>query len=182
MTVSRNSLLVLTVMATMLAGCANSRLGNNGGGEPPQVVMPGPASSGGVSQSELPPPSDNFPAAPNNSISSNNTQPQQTEVASLQPPTNASDLTPGAIAGVWKASVGGLNCQIATPQTKYGQGYRAGPLHCPEAFSKVSSWAVSGKQLNFYDGSGSPVATLYSAGPSRFEGNTTTGQAVILSR
>lgn len=100
MTVSRNSLLVLTVMATMLAGCANSRFGNNGGGEPPQVVMPGPASSGGVSQSELPPPSDNFPAAPNNSISSNNTQPQQTEVASLQPPTNASDLTPGAIAGV----------------------------------------------------------------------------------
>jgi len=168
-------------MATMLAGCANSRFGNNGGGEPPQVVMPGPPSSGGVSQSELPPP-DNFPAAPNNSVSSSAPQQQQTEVASLQPPANASDLTPGAIAGVWKASVGGLNCQIATPQTKYGQGYRAGPLHCPEAFSKVASWAVSGKQLNFYDGAGSAVATLYSAGPSRFEGNTVNGQAVILSR
>ncbi|MBI0177209.1 AprI/Inh family metalloprotease inhibitor [Bartonella apis] len=180
MTVSRNSLLVLTVMATMLAGCANSRFGNNGS-EPPQVVMPGPPSSGGVSQSELPPP-DNFPAAPNNSVSSSAPQQQQTEVASLQPPANASDLTPGAIAGVWKASVGGLNCQIATPQTKYGQGYRAGPLHCPEAFSKVASWAVSGKQLNFYDGAGSAVATLYSAGPSRFEGNTVNGQAVILSR
>ncbi|WLT08517.1 AprI/Inh family metalloprotease inhibitor [Bartonella apihabitans] len=180
MTVSKNSLLVLTVMATMLAGCANSRFGNNGGGEPPQVVMPGPASSGGVSQSELPPP-DNFPSAPNNSVSSSVPQ-SQTDVASLQPPSNASDLTPGAIAGVWKASVGGLNCQIATPQTKYGQGYRAGPLHCPEAFSKVASWAVSGKQLNFYDGSGSPVATLYSASPSRFEGNTVNGQSVILSR
>ena len=143
--------------------------------------MPGPPSSGGVSQSELPPP-DNFPAAPNNSVSSSAPQQQQTEVASLQPPANASDLTPGAIAGVWKASVGGLNCQIATPQTKYGQGYRAGPLHCPEAFSKVASWAVSGKQLNFYDGAGSAVATLYSAGPSRFEGNTVNGQAVILSR
>ncbi|WP_297322511.1 AprI/Inh family metalloprotease inhibitor [uncultured Bartonella sp.] len=180
MTISRNSLLVLTVLATVLAGCASSRFGNNGGGEPPQVVMPGPAGSGIVSQSELPPP-DNFPDVPNNT--GNSSMPsQQTTVASLEPSANAADLTPGSIAGVWKASIGGLNCQIATPQTKFGQGYRAGPLHCPEAFTRVSSWAVNGKQLNFYDGSGNPVATLYSAGPSRFEGNTTTGQAVILSR
>lgn len=179
MTVSRNSLLVLTVMATVLAGCGTSRFGN-AGGEPPQVIMPGPIGGGVVSQSELPPP-DNFPNAPN-SATNRGTLVQQAEVASLQPPVNALDLTPGNVAGVWKASIGGLNCQVATPQTKYGQGYRAGPLHCPEAFTRVSSWAVSGKQLNFYDTSGSPVATLYSSGPGRFEGNTITGQTVILSR
>lgn len=181
MTISKNSIFGLSVMALMLAGCASSRFGNNGGGEPPQVVMPGPVSSGGISQSTLPPPSGSFPAAPDNSVSANNPD-ASTQVANMQPPSNASDLTPASVAGVWKASIGGLNCQIATPQTKYGQGYRAGPLHCPAAFTTVSSWAVNGKQLNFYDGSGSPVATLYSVGPSRFEGNTVNGQAVVLSR
>ncbi|MHC5306069.1 AprI/Inh family metalloprotease inhibitor [Bartonella sp. LJL80] len=177
MTISKKSLLALTAMAVVLAGCSTSRFGNNGGGQPPQVVMPGPAGSGTVTQSTLPPPAASFPAAPNSGGDM-----EQTQVASLEPPSNASDLTPASVAGVWKASVGGMSCQIATPQTKFGQGYRAGPLHCPAAFTGVSSWAVNGKQLSFYDASGSSVATLYSTGASRFEGRTTSGQTVVLSR
>lgn len=181
MTISKSLTLSLAVVAVALSGCMSSRLDNGGGGDAPQVVMPGPSSSGGISQSTLPPPSESFPAAPSNNVASANTA-APSQNGSQEPPSNAADLTPASVAGVWKASIGGLNCQIATPQTKYGQGYRAGPLHCPASFTGVSSWAVNGKQLNFYDNSGSPIATLYSAGSGRFEGNTVNGQAVILSR
>lgn len=162
-------------MSVVLAGCSSSRFGGNTNVPQPAAIA-GPVTSGTVSQSQLPPPPSSFPDVPEGTMG------DTTQMASLEPPMNASDLTPASVAGVWKASVGGMNCQIATPQTKYGQGYRAGPLHCPAALTGVSSWAVNGKQLSFYDGSGSSVATLYSTSQGRFEGQTNSGQAVILSR
>ena len=48
-----------------------------------------------------------------------------------QPPAGAPDLTASSVAGVWNATVSGQSCKVATPQTKFGQGYRAGPLRCP---------------------------------------------------
>ncbi|NWP56899.1 AprI/Inh family metalloprotease inhibitor, partial [Escherichia coli] len=82
---------------------------------------------------------------------------QGTQVASL-PPANAPDITAGSVAGVWNASLAGQSCKIATPQTKFGQGYRAGPLRCPGELANLSSWAVSGKQLTLYDAAGGTVA------------------------
>ena len=107
-------------------------------------------------------------------------QPAGQQVASA--PANAPAITAGRVAGVWNANVAGQGCRIATPQTKFGSGYRAGPLRCPAPLDGVKSWNVEGSQLAFYDQNGSLLARLYSSGGERFDGQTTSGQSVSLSR
>ena len=97
-------------------------------------------------------------------------------------PAGAADLTVGSVAGVWSVNVAGQSCRVATPQTKFGQGYRAGPLGCPAPMDGVKSWNVAGKQLSLYDASGNALARLYSSGAERFDGQTTSGQPISLSR
>ena len=86
------------------------------------------------------------------------------------------------MAGVWNATVSGQSCKVATPQTKFGAGYRAGPLRCPAPVDGVKSWNVAGKQLSLYDESGSVLARLYSSGEGKFDGQTSTGLPISLSR
>ncbi|WP_367717494.1 hypothetical protein AB2N04_05165 [Nitratireductor sp. GISD-1A_MAKvit] len=40
---------------------------------------------------------------------------------------NAPEVSTGSVAGVWSVNVAGQSCRVATPQTKFGSGYRAGP-------------------------------------------------------
>lgn len=171
MAITKINTLALMVVALAASGCMRMGEENtypvyrgNYGSVPPQEVI----------QSELPPPggASNMMTAPNeNYISSTN--------ASL---TNGAAIMPAAISGVWRASVNGMTCQIATPQTKFGNFYRAGPLHCPAALGAIRSWAiVNNNQLVFYDANGGSVATLYSNG-SGFNGQTATGSPVTLSR
>ena len=98
------------------------------------------------------------------------------------PPPPHPTSPPANVAGVWNASVSGQSCQVATPQTKFGAGYRAGPLRCPAPIDGVKSWNVAGKQLSLYDESGSVVARLYSSGPEKFDGQTSTGLPISLNR
>ncbi len=171
------NLLTIAAVGMVVAGCQSSRLDSVSSGPAPLQ----PAPSGSVSQSQLPPPGANqFPTAPTTGTSAAGTQ-GNTQVASL-PPENAPDLTAGSVAGVWNASMGGQSCKIATPQTKFGQGYRAGPLRCPGELANLSSWAVSGKQLTLYDAAGGTVAKLYSSGQARFDGQTSGGQSLSLTR
>lgn len=193
MGISKTGLLALAAAGVIMAGCQSSRF--DGGSSNPGPLRPAPV--GGVQKGTLQPANpSHFPAAPTTNSgsygdpsmggsgvvgadSAMNTGNQQ--VASL-PPANAAEITPGAVAGVWNASLGGQSCKIATPQTKFGQGYRAGPLRCPGELSGLASWAVKGSQLVLYDAAGGTVATLYSAGGSRFDGQTSGGQSVSLSR
>jgi Protease inhibitor Inh len=179
MGISKASLLSLAAAGIVLAGCQSSRFGNLDTVSPPPPPPPvNAAPAGSVQKGNLNSPNaSQFPTAP---TTDPNAQPG-TQVASL-PPASAPDLTPGSVAGVWNASLGGQSCKIATPQTKYGQGYRAGPLRCPGELGNLASWAVNGKQLVLYDANGGTVASLYSSGQSRFDGQTSGGQAVSLSR
>ncbi|WP_367718744.1 AprI/Inh family metalloprotease inhibitor [Nitratireductor sp. GISD-1A_MAKvit] len=59
---------------------------------------------------------------------------------------------------------------------------RGAPLRCPAPIDGVKSWNVEGKQLAFYDANGSVLATLYSSGSGRFDGQTSSGQPISLSR
>ncbi len=177
--------------AVALAGCQSTpRLGDvdNGGTQPLAPLQAAP--QGSVQSSNLGAPQGTYPSAPGSDMNNgmNNGQNngmggQQggTQVASL-PPASAQPVTAGGVAGVWNASLAGQSCRIATPQTKYGQGYRAGPLRCPGTLANLASWSVNGKQLVLYDANGSTLASLYSTGPSRFDGQTTTGQQLSLSR
>ncbi len=180
MGISKASLLSIVAAGIVLAGC--SRMGNPGPAGAASPSRPAPvraAPQGRVQKATLNSPnSAQFPTAP---VDNTSVQDPNTQVASL-PPESAPDVTPGSVAGVWTASLNGQSCKVATPQTKYGQGYRAGPLRCPGELANLASWSVSGKQLVLYDGSGGTVATLYTSGQGRFNGQTSSGQAVSLSR
>lgn len=190
MGISKTGLFALAAAGVIMAGCQGSRF--DGGAGNPAPLRPAPVA--GVQKGTLQPgdPS-HFPAAPSTgsgnfgapsmdgSVVDDPTMGDNQQVASL-PPASATEITPGAVAGVWNASLGGQSCKIATPQTKFGQGYRAGPLRCPGELSGLASWAVKGSQLVLYDAGGGTVATLYSSGGSRFDGQTSGGQSISLSR
>ncbi len=178
-------ILATTSLALALGGCQSDRFSPY----QPRQQAPAPlvgAPAGQVTGSQLPPPGQpstmadpsQFPEAPGAAPG----QPQTpgTQVAALE--QNAPDITTGSVAGVWNASVGGQSCRLATPQTRFGQGYRAGPLRCPAPLDGVKSWNVSGKQLALYDDNGGVLARLYASGGERFDGQTTSGQPVSLSR
>ncbi|HMM64760.1 MAG: protease inhibitor Inh/omp19 family protein [Mesorhizobium sp.] len=180
MTFSRAGLAAASLAALLASGCSSTRFSNMDSARPEPLQA---APSGTVSSSQLPP-----PAAPGAAdASSFPTAPQQnTQVASLPPaggpPAGAADLTASSVAGVWNVNVAGQSCKVATPQTKFGQGYRAGPLRCPAPVDGVKSWNVSGKQLTLYDQDGGTLARLYSSGEGRFDGQTSSGQAIALTR
>lgn len=178
----RNGLIAVSLVV-LAAGCSSSRFSSID--SQPEPLTPAP--SGTVATTQLPPPGatnpSQFPAAPGT------TPPATTDVAAVpppatdaQPPAAAADVTTASVAGVWTANVSGQSCKVATPQTKFGAGYRAGPLRCPAPLDGVKSWNVSGKQLALYDESGGVLARLYSTSGERFDGQTTSGVPISLSR
>lgn len=173
------------VMALALAGCQSDRFSGYDSRQTRPAPLQG-APAGQVTAGQLPPPvqpgttdPSQFPAAPGSQPQVPG-QGQDQQLASLE--QGAAQVTTGAVAGVWNASVSGQSCRIATPQTRFGQGYRAGPLRCPAPLDGVKSWNVEGKQLALYDANGNVLARLYSSGGNRFDGQTTSGQQVSLSR
>jgi len=175
---AKSGVFVVSLLSLALAGCGSDRFAPAASAPPPLT----PAPSGAISGSQLPPPSSPtgpsaFPQAPG----------QTTDMAALDPSAGAGAasgpaVTAGGVAGVWNVNVGGQSCRVATPQTKFGQGYRAGPLRCPAPIDNVKSWNVEGSQLSFYDENGQALARLTSAGNQNFNGQTTSGQPISLSR
>jgi hypothetical protein len=179
MTISKMGILAAALSALVLAGCSSSRFSSLDTRPEPLTAAP----SGTVTAGSLPPPATPDATDP----SAFPPPPGGTDVAALppadaQPPANAPDLTASSVAGVWSASVSGQGCKIATPQTKFGQGFRAGPLRCPAPLDGVKSWNVAGKQLTLYDANGGQLARLYSSGPEKFDGQTQSGLPVSLTR
>ncbi len=179
------SLTAVAMTTLLLAGCQSDRISRINTTYEPLPATP----AGNVQQSQLPAPASpppvtatttdpsQFPAAP--TAPGGLAAPADgTQIASASGP----DVTVGSVAGVWSVSTGGQTCKVATPQTKYGQGFRAGPLKCPGDMGNVKSWNVAGKQLVFYDETGGTLARLYQSAPGKFDGQTSGGAAVSLSR
>lgn len=167
-----------TLLALALAGCQSDRFSRVDSRPAPLPAAP----AGSVTVGQLPPPAQpgtvdpsQFPDAPGAVDGEDGSQ-----IASLE--QGATEISAGSVAGVWNASVSGQSCRVATPQTRFGQGFRAGPLRCPAPLDGVKSWNVAGKQLALYDDSGNVLARLYSSGGNRFDGQTSTGQPISLSR
>lgn len=179
---SRNGLIAVSLTALLASGCSSQRFSSIE--TQPEPLTPAP--TGQVTAGQLPPPAapgtdpSQFPVAPGTTT---------TDVAavapppvSTEPPPAAADVTTASVAGVWNATVSGQSCKVATPQTKFGAGYRAGPLRCPAPLDGVKSWNVAGKQLALYDEGGGVLARLYSSGGERFDGQTSSGLPISLSR
>lgn len=83
--------------------------------------------------------------------------------------------------GSWKAG-GGDSCQVFLTLTKMGSMSRGGSRGCSGDLTKMRGWDVKGQQVVFYDDSGNQIAALYSSGGNRYDGQTSGGQAINLSR
>jgi hypothetical protein len=178
----KTALVAASLAALLAAGCSSTRLSSMN--EQPAPLQAAP--SGNVTSSTaLPPPAApgttptdpaGFPAAPGATTVASATPGMEPAAAS------APDLTTGNVVGAWSASVSGQSCQLITSLTKLGSNNRAASRQCAAPMNGVKAWNVAGKQLSLYDESGSVVATLQSSGDGKFNGQTSTGAPISLSR
>ncbi len=181
MAFSKVSFFVALSTVMFLGGCSTTRFDGNDDNNALEVFYPSQQMTI-LEASDLSSPSSSISEDANASVYEKGDSQSDGRMASLELPSNATDLFPASIAGVWNLSMGGKVCRIATPQTKFGKGYRAGPLHCPGIASQVRSWDVKGKRLYFYNNSGRVILVLYSSNVDRFEGRTLDDHPVVLSR
>lgn len=170
--------LAVSVLALGLAGCQGSRLPYlSTRTQAPEPLTPAPA--GTVAASELPPPGETqdpsaFPDAPETADGAS------TDLAVAA--ATAPQVNKNSVVGSWKTAAAGVNCQMFLTLTKYGDNSRGGTRGCTGELANMRSWNVSGSQLQLYDENGSQIATLYSTGGERFDGQTSAGLAISLSR
>ncbi|CAF26805.1 AprI/Inh family metalloprotease inhibitor [Bartonella quintana] len=179
MTFSKISFFIVVSLITLLTGCSTLRLKNNDGGNSLEVFYPVQRI---LVPEKMSDPSTSSQAANTTTVYEKGDFRSDEQMANLELPGGVLDLVPASITGVWNLFVDGKFCRIATPQTKFGQGYRAGPLNCSGIVSRVNSWAVQGKKLYFYDNTGRIVVALYAFNVDRFEGRTLDNRPVVLSR
>ena len=174
-----HTLLAVVAVATVLGGCQRTSYGGLETQQRPAPLMPAPV--GGVQSGQLPPPgmgtnqptSTDFPAAPTATE-----QPVAPEVAAA----NAPELTREALIGRWSAGTGGTTCDVFLSLTKWTGGYRAASRGCVGNSAAIAAWDVQGKQVILADSSGNQIARLYQSANERYDGSTTSGSSISLSR
>lgn len=182
---------VAVMIAAALGGC--SRLGVGEGPRyssprPPQSYEPlTPAPTAPVTQGALQPlapppaPADGVPppgpTAP--------TQPVPGPVASAAPvdAAKAPNIGRTDLLGGWRLASGSDSCQLFMNLTSWAGGYRAISKGCTSPdLQKISAWDLQGKTVTLKGADGSTVATLVGAGGEKFNGRTSSSQAISLSR
>ena len=159
-----------------LAGCQRTSYSNINAANralPPLQAQPVP----NVQSSELPPPGagdpSQFPAAP--------TSPTGDVMASAAP-ANALDVTKESMVGNWRVSNAGVSCDMFLTLTNLGSGARGGTRGCAGELTTMGSWEVAGRQILLRDRNGNTIGTLYKSAEARFDGTTSSGQPITLSR
>jgi hypothetical protein len=159
---------LVTILA--LAGCQRTSYDYSSGSAPaPLTAQPVPSVQG----SQLPPPAggSQFPAAP-----------ASAPAASAQPgvvPASAMDVTKESMVGSWRVNG---SCDMFLTLTNLGSGSRGGTRGCVGELTAMGSWEVAGKQVLLKDRSGNQIGALYKTADNRFDGQTSTGQPISLSR
>jgi hypothetical protein len=104
--------------------------------------------------------------------------------ASAAPASSAAVVPPLNLAGRWTLSSTGTGaCAMtfgANPNATEGSIAPAGG--CPFNFFTSRKWAYNETGLTIRDHNAQTLAQLAPAGPNRFEGKTSSGQDIVLSR
>ena len=170
-----HTLLVAVAVAAVLGGCQRTSFGGLDTQQRPAPLMPAPV--GGVQSGQLAPPMTpqpgEFPAAP--TAAEQTTAPQVADA-------NAPELTREALIGRWSATSSGSTCDVFLSLTKWTGGYRAASRGCVGNAAAITAWDVQGKQVILADSNGNQVARLYQSANERYDGSTSTGQSISLSR
>ncbi len=136
------------------------------GGLPPPGGYPGQPPGGAVIAEPLP------PAGGGTAVAVVPTAP------AAAGPVGRTDLLGG-----WTIASSGDSCQLFMTLTSWTGGYRASTRGCASAELKsISAWNLNGSQVVLAGQGGSPVATLQSAGGTRFDGQTSAGGPVSFYR
>ncbi|PZU80211.1 MAG: hypothetical protein DI528_22685 [Shinella sp.] len=160
-----------------LAGCQRtsySGLDQQNSALPPLQAQPVPS----VQSGQLPPPgaagASQFPAAPAAAAPGAG--------MSDAAPATAMDVTKESMVGNWKVSNGGASCDMFLTLTNLGSGSRGGTRGCAGELTQMGSWEVSGKQVVLKDRNGNAIGRVYKSADARFDGSTSSGQPISLSR
>ncbi|NVP53782.1 protease inhibitor Inh/omp19 family protein [Mycoplana rhizolycopersici] len=174
------------MMALAVTGC--QRTSSMGGIDTQPTAPLQPAPVGSVSSSQLPDPSTSttggsqFPVAPTTDTA------MATPGAGGMPGADGGasaagmDVKKEAMVGNWRVSNGPTSCDMFLTLTNLGSGSRGGTRGCAGELTQMGSWEVAGKQVVIKDRDGNAIARLYRTADSRFDGSTTGGQPVSLSR
>ncbi|MCI5074983.1 AprI/Inh family metalloprotease inhibitor [Oricola sp.] len=177
----------LFVAAIAVSGCSTARFGGYPPYQQPAPIQAAPA--GTVTAGQLPPPTQ--PGADPNAQGAYPTAPgAETGVpgdpnaagSSIQNVATNGPVTRESLVGAWKVTTAGSSCQMFMALTKWTGGFRAASRGCPGDAANVSAWDVQGQQVVLSDSNGNKVATLFPTGSGSFNGQTTTGAAISLSR
>ncbi|HUG61003.1 MAG TPA: protease inhibitor Inh/omp19 family protein [Methylomirabilota bacterium] len=166
----RLNLIAGVALALTLAAC-----GSRGSYYPDTRISPlQPQPIGPVSAQPLPPPELTPIETP------------AVDVAAAPPvtdPSAALEIRRPDLSGGWTIASGGESCQLFMSLTTWSGGYRANTRGCStDQLKSVGAWDLNGKEIVLKDASGAAIARLYASTPTRFSGQSTSGQGVQVFR
>ncbi|QRM53442.1 protease inhibitor Inh/omp19 family protein [Sinorhizobium sp. BG8] len=168
------------MIALALAGCQRTSM--SGINTQPMATPLEAQPIGTVQSSQLPDPSTDtsqFPEKPSTDTAMATGQGAATDTAAA---ATALDVTKESMVGNWRVSNGPSSCDMFLTLTNLGSGSRGGTRGCAGELTAMGSWEVAGKQVILKDRNGNSIATLYKTADTRFDGSTSSGQPVSLSR
>jgi hypothetical protein len=176
------SSVILIAAAVAVSGCQSSRFGTYDTRPQPAPLTAAPTDP--VTGGQLPPPvqpdaasPSDFPNAPGEDGTA-----VGTDGGSIQQVATAGPVSREQLVGAWKVTTAGSSCQMFMALTKWTGGFRAASRGCPGDAASVAAWDVQGQQVVLSDSNGNKVATLFPTGSGSFNGQTTGGSAISLSR
>jgi hypothetical protein len=90
-----------------------------------------------------------------------------------------------SLGGSWTIGEeeGSKTCELTLEKTKFISNYGARTgIGCPEGLFSVSSWMLAGDEIRLMSPAGSLLAKLRPAGSGRWNGRTTAGLAIFMTR
>jgi len=185
-----NSLIIITGLLTagvMLTGC-NRSLNSITPVAPPRALASTPAEP--VLSNQLPPVNSNQQSNAERSLAKAPTTPenqqkiQNDQVASnLDQDASTIKISREALAGSWQVPTDGLDCRIILAFTKWSGGYRAATRKCvSQEMQAINAWDVKDQTVVLVDQSGNEIARLFAKQSGRYDGRTTSGEAVSFVR
>ena len=90
-----------------------------------------------------------------------------------------------SLGGSWQIGEahGDKLCDLTLDSKKFISSYSAHTgIGCPEGLFGVSSWILAGDEIRLMSPGGSVLAKLHAAGHGRWDGSTTAGLAIFMTR
>jgi hypothetical protein len=101
------------------------------------------------------------------------------------PPGGSGGPSYESLGGSWQIGEqnGDKVCDLTLEKTKFISNYGARTgVGCPEGLFGVSSWMLAGDEIRLMSPGGSVLAKLHPAGRGRWNGSTTAGLAIFMTR